>query len=79
MISSQKTLSDQFILAAGKPSALFEILNRIEKILNKKLFRHYIKTGGNAEHNTFSMNTRPLGWNPLDLETGIRKTYHTML
>ena len=78
VISSQKALSDQFILAAGKPSALFEILNRVEKILNKRLYCHYIKSGSNAEHNTFSMNIRPFGWNPLDLETGIRKTHNCM-
>jgi nucleoside-diphosphate-sugar epimerase len=78
MISSKASCPGRFVLASGKPSALFEILNRIEKVLNKKLFCHYIKSGGNAEHNTFSMKTRPAGWNPLDLETGIRKTHNFM-
>ena len=78
MIASQIESSSRFLLASGKPSALFEIFNRIEKILNKKLFCHYIKSGGNAEHNTFSMRPRPACWNPVDLETGIRRTYHAM-
>ena len=79
VISSPKALSDQFVLAAGKPSALFEILNRIEKILNKRLYCHYIKSGSNTGHNTFSTRALPVGWNPSDLETGIRKTYIAML
>ena len=78
MIASKTSSSDHFILASGKPSALFEILNHIEKMLNKKLFCHYIKSGDNAEHNTFSIKTHPLGWNPLELETGIRKTHNCM-
>ena len=79
MIDSKTSDSNQFILASGKPSSLFEIFNRIEKMLNKRLFCHYIKSGDNTESNTFSMKTHPAGWNPLDLETGIRKTYHAML
>jgi UDP-glucose 4-epimerase len=79
IIDSTATGSGRFILASGKPSALFEIFNHIEKMLNKRLFCHYIKSGGNAEHNTFSMKTHPVGWNPLDLETGIRKTYLALL
>jgi len=76
MISSKTSVSNRFILASGKPSALFEVVNRIENTLNKKLFCHYIKSGGNAEHNTFSPKTHPVGWNPLDMETGIRKTHN---
>lgn len=79
MIASKTSCSGRFVLALGKPSALFEVLNCIEKILNKKLFCHYVKSGGNADHNTFSTETRPVGWNPVDMETGIRKTYHAML
>jgi len=79
MIASKTIASGRFVLASGKPSALFEILNHIEKILNKRLYCHYIKNGSNTEHNTFSAGTRPFGWKPLDIETGIRKTYHAML
>jgi UDP-glucose 4-epimerase len=79
IIASNISASGRFFLASGKPSAVFEVLIRIEKILNKKLFCHYIKSGGNAEHNTFSTETRPVGWNPVDLETGIRKTFLAML
>jgi UDP-glucose 4-epimerase len=79
IMASKTAVPGRFFLASGKPSTLFEIFSRIEKILNRKLFRHYIKGGGNAEHNTFSMKTRPVGWNPMDLETGIRKTFHSML
>jgi nucleoside-diphosphate-sugar epimerase len=79
IIAAKTSCSGRFVLASGKPSALFEIFNHIEKILNKKLFCHYIQNGGNAEHNTFSLRARPVGWNPLDLETGIRKTFHAML
>ena len=78
IIASKTSCSSLFLLASGKPSALFEILNHIEKILNKRLFRHYIKSGDNTEHNTFSMKTHPVGWKPLYLETGIRKTHHCM-
>ena len=78
MIALKTSSPGHFILAAGKPSALFEIFNHIEKILNKKLFCHYIKSGSNAEHNTYSIKNRPVGWNPLDLETGIRITHNDM-
>ena len=78
IIASKTSGTKRFILASGKPSALFEVVNRIENILNKKLFCQYIKSGFNAEHNTFSIKARPVGWNPLDLETGIRKTFNGM-
>jgi UDP-glucose 4-epimerase len=78
MIASNISASGRFFLASGKPSALFEVLSRIEKTLNKTLFCHYVQSGGNAEHNTFSIKTRPFGWKPVDLETGIRKTYYAM-
>jgi UDP-glucose 4-epimerase len=76
IIASKTSCSARFLLASEKPSALFEIFNHIEKMLNKRLFCHYIKSGDNAGHNTFSMRTRPVGWNPLDMETGIRKTHN---
>jgi nucleoside-diphosphate-sugar epimerase len=79
MIASKTTDPGRLFLSSGKPSTLFEIFSRIEKILNKKLFCNYVKSGGNAEHNTFSIKTYPPGWAPLDLETGIRKTYQSMV
>jgi len=79
MIASEEHKSARFVLASGKPSALFEVLNRVEKVLNKRLFCHYVKTNKNAEHNTFSMRIRPMGWNTMDFGTGIRKTYQAMV
>lgn len=77
-ISLKATVAETHILASGKPSSIFEIHRRIEKLLNKKLFCHYIKEGGNTEHNTFNTATYPAGWNPLNIETGISKTYRVM-
>ena len=78
-VQSSSNDSVRFTLASGKPTMLYEIVSHIEKILNKKLFRHYIRSGGNAEDNTFSPQSHPQGWNPLDLETGIRKTRFAMI
>jgi len=77
-IISKTTKSESHILASGKPSALFEIHRRIEKILNKKFFCHYIKDGENTENSTFSSATYPAGWSPLCIETGFRKTYNIL-
>ena len=77
-ILSKESESETLILASGKPSALFEIFRLIEKVLNKKLFCHYIKDGGNTEHNTFNTATYPAGWKPISIETGIRKTFNGM-
>ena len=78
MVASKISSPGRFILASGKPSTLFEIFIRIEKVLNKKLFCHYTKSGGNVDHCTFAPGTLPTAWNPLNLETGIRKTHNFM-
>ena len=77
-ILSKTSESETFILASGKPSSVFEIFRHVEKILNKKLFCHYISDGGNTEHNTFNITTWPKGWGPSQLETGISKTHNCM-
>jgi len=80
IILSQITISNCFILASGKPSSLFEILKRVENILNKKIYYHFTNDGRtNVEHNTFSFETYPSGWLPLDLETGIHRMYKDII
>jgi nucleoside-diphosphate-sugar epimerase len=73
-ILSSEAVSQSYILASGKPTSLLEISVRVQHFLNKKIFLRFVKEGVNSAHNTFSPNTYPHSWNPMDIETGIRKT-----
>jgi hypothetical protein len=80
VILSKTSVAKYFILASGKPTSLFEILRRIERILNKKIYYNYINDGsGNIEHTTFNPNIYPEGWRSQDLNTGIRSVLNSIL
>lgn len=73
IVKSKNSVSTKFILATGKPTTLHEVSRRVQRYLNKQILLRYIKDGGNSAHNTYSRSTYPTGWNPIDLEIGIRK------
>ena len=66
--------SRTFTLASGKPTTIFEILNRLEKIMHRKLLLKFDTMQVNATHISFSPSILPRRWYPTDLETGLRQT-----
>jgi nucleoside-diphosphate-sugar epimerase len=63
-----------FTLASGKPTSIFEMLYRIEKILGRKLYFAFDKARSNAADTSFSRSVLPEFWCPTDLETGLRQS-----
>jgi UDP-glucose 4-epimerase len=68
-----------FTLASGKPTTIFEVLTRIERILGRKTFHAFDKARTNAMDICFSPAILPHGWHPTDLETGLRQTVHSLI
>jgi UDP-glucose 4-epimerase len=66
--------SSMFILASGKPTSIFEILNRIESIVCRRLLYSFNQVRTNAADISFSPTILPKFWYPTDLETGLRQT-----
>jgi nucleoside-diphosphate-sugar epimerase len=66
--------SQVFLLASGKPSSMFEMLHKIEQTVGRKLYCQFDSQPSNASHISFCKSALPVGWNPTDLDTGIRLT-----
>ena len=64
-----------FILATGKPSTILEIIRKIETTVGRKLYIRYIPNDMNSANNSYSHKILPDGFNPTDIDTGIRKIY----
>lgn len=54
-----------------KPTSIFEIVQRIERLLGRSLQRCFNRGGGNDADITFRHDIRPDGWHPTPLETGL--------
>ncbi|MEO1362186.1 MAG: NAD-dependent epimerase/dehydratase family protein [Pseudomonadota bacterium] len=63
-----------FLLASGRPSPMFEIIARVEDILQSPLLLRYDTSPTNALHMSFRPATQPSGWRQTAQETGIRLT-----
>lgn len=72
-ILSGSLFTQTYILASGKPTSLHEVSIRVQHYLNKKIFLRYIRSDDNVADNTFKQSTYPEFWNPIDIETGVRK------
>ena len=68
-----------FSLASGKPTTIFEMLKRIEKIVGRKLFYTLDNVKTNVADMSFSPAILPQFWQPTDLETGLRKTVRSLM
>ncbi len=65
-------------LASGKPTAIFEMLNRIEKIVGRKLPYTFDSVRTNASDMSFSPAILPEYWFPTDFDTGLRQTVRSL-
>jgi len=63
-----------YLLATGRPSAMFEIIQRMEDILQRPLLLRYDTTPSNAQHMSFRTSALDPRWRPVNLETGMRHT-----
>lgn len=72
-------VSQTFLLASGKPSAMQEVIHLIERVLGQRLFARFEPNPTNAQPITFSPAALPIGWKATDLETGIRQTARKLL
>jgi UDP-glucose 4-epimerase len=63
-----------YTLASGKPTTIFEMLSRIERILGRKFFYTLDKIKTNTTDISFSPSALPESWYPTNLETGLRQT-----
>jgi UDP-glucose 4-epimerase len=53
---------------------MFEMLHKIEQAVGRKLYCQFDARPSNASHMSFCKSSLPKGWNPTDLDTGIRQT-----
>lgn len=60
------------ILASGKPTSIYEIKNKIEKKIGRKMYLSFMEEK-NALNITFAKNALPSGWHPQDFETILTK------
>jgi UDP-glucose 4-epimerase len=62
---------DIFHLVSGKPSSIFEVVQRIQRLLGKSLLYQCSDRNRNDADLTFSPCIRPSGWLPSDLDYGL--------
>lgn len=72
--AKQDKATTTFLLASGRPSTMFEIIERVEAVLGGTLLLQY----DTSPYNALDMSYRPSGldphWNSTALDTGIRVT-----
>lgn len=66
--------SGTYILATGKPTSMTEMIARIERMIERRLYVQY-EAGDNASDNTFSRSALPVGWQSTGLEFGLHRTF----
>ena len=66
--------SETFILASGKPSAIFEILHKVGRVIGRHPYCNFENVRSNADDMSFARSALPPSFRPTDLETGIRRT-----
>lgn len=58
-------------LVSGKPSSIFEVVQRVQKLIGKSLIYQFSNNCPNDADITFSPHILPPGWNPSDLSYGL--------
>jgi hypothetical protein len=69
---SERQVPVDFLVSA-KCSSIFEVVQKIRRILNLPIKIRYDNRFDNHENITFSDTVMPCGWRPVSLETGIRQ------
>ena len=64
-----------YMLVSGKSTAMIEVINFVEYIVSKKLYLQFWPVSSNALDNSYSQAVLPGSWSPIDIRTGIAKTY----
>ena len=60
-------------LVSARCSSIFEVVRKIQRILNLNLRVRYDANFGNNRNITFSARTMPAGWRPVTLDVGLRQ------
>jgi nucleoside-diphosphate-sugar epimerase len=66
--------TEVFLLASGRPSAMFEMLQRVERAVGRRLYVQFDSQPCWTEHNSYRSSALPAGWRVTALDTGIRQT-----
>jgi len=60
-------------LVSGKPSSIFEIVNRVKRLVGRSLLMQFSDQTRNDADITFSSTLLPAGWFPQSLDQGLRE------
>lgn len=71
-LGNQSNQPVQFLVSA-RSSSIFEVVEKIKRILNLHAPFRYDDQFGNHENITFSDRVKPCGWRPMTLDMGIRQ------
>jgi len=77
-VTHPTSASETFLLAAGRPTAMFEVVSLIESIMGRRLSLQFIRGGDNALHNSYLPSAIAKNWSPTSLEVGIAHTAEDM-
>ena len=70
-LAPETKATQTFLLASGRPTALFQIFERVQTILAAPVFLGYDPAPTNTANMCFSMSALPKDWHPTALETGM--------
>ena len=68
-----------FLLVSGKPTTIFEILQKVSQVVGRRVYHRFDNTPSNATDISFSRAALPRSWQPTDIETGIRLTARALM
>jgi nucleoside-diphosphate-sugar epimerase len=64
---------ESFLLASARPTAMYEVLDIVGKVIGRPLYLKIDTAPSNASHFSCRKSALPHNWFPTDLETGIRQ------
>jgi UDP-glucose 4-epimerase len=64
---------ESFLLASGRPAAMYEVLDIVGKVIGRPLYLKMDTAPSNASHFSYRKSALPDNWFPTDLETGIKQ------
>ena len=68
-----------FLLVSGKPTTIFEILEKVSHVVGRRVYHRFDNAPSNAADISFSRAALPRSWQPTDIETGIRLTARALM
>jgi UDP-glucose 4-epimerase len=61
------------LLASCRPTAIYEVLDIVGKVIGRPLYLKMDTAPSNARHFSYRKSALPDNWFPTDLETGIKQ------